>query len=195
MSRPGGEARSILVEPAIANFYARAFSRSPIRPCGAAQSAHRIADYRRLRRRSPGSAISEMEWHGDGDRDAKQGQPASRCTHRDRGAALHPMRTPAWGAHRDAPLHAQFDGNFCRPLRSARFHSALCSSFAPHRDERKRITIPAHYAAWAPVDPFLSTAGRPCRACAREALRALQCGCKGARAASRMASPTRGARR
>ena len=112
MSRPGGEARSILVEPAIANFYARAFSRSPIRPCGAAQSAHRIADYRRLRRRSPGSAISEMEWHGDGDRDAKQGQPASRCTHRDRRAALHLMRTPAWRAHRDAPHMRSSTGIF-----------------------------------------------------------------------------------
>jgi len=30
-----------------------------------------------------------MGLHGDGDRDAKQGQPASRCTHRDRRAALH----------------------------------------------------------------------------------------------------------
>ena len=88
-----------------------------------------------------------MGWYGDGDRDAKQGQLASRFTHRDCGAILHPMRTPAWRAHRDAPHMRGSTGISVDLCEVPEFTLHCAPSFALQRDERKRITILVRYGA------------------------------------------------
>ena len=80
-----------------------------------------------------------------------KGQPTSRCIHRDCGAAPYPMRTPAWRAHRDASHKRSSTGLFVDLCEVPEFTLHCAPSFAPQRDERKRITILVRYGALAPV--------------------------------------------